>query len=102
MTNLHLGSDRLPIEALSSKITPEHWAQMMETCERAAQCFPQSLYCGIDLLIAPNFQDHYILEMNTFGDLLQNVFWQGKSTYELELETLWTQQQITPPTCLPP
>jgi glutathione synthase/RimK-type ligase-like ATP-grasp enzyme len=97
MTNLHLGSDRRPIADLPKQITPDIWAEMMQTCEQAAACFPRSFYCGIDLLIAPNFRDRYILEMNAFGDLLQTVTWQGQTTYETEIEMFLTQQGIQPP-----
>jgi glutathione synthase/RimK-type ligase-like ATP-grasp enzyme len=94
MTNLHLGNDRRPITDLPKQITPEIWATMMQACERAAACFPRSFYCGIDLLIAPNFRDHYILEMNAFGDLLQTITWQGQTTYETEIDMLLTQKGI--------
>jgi glutathione synthase/RimK-type ligase-like ATP-grasp enzyme len=94
MTNLHLGNDRRPIEDLPKQLTEDNWAQMMQTCERAAACFPRSFYCGIDLLIAPNFREHSILEMNAFGDLLQTITWKGQTTYETEIDRLLTQQGI--------
>ncbi len=97
MTNLHLGNDRRPITDLPKQIVPEIWAEMMQTCEQATACFPRSFYCGIDLLIAPNFRDHYILEMNAFGDLLQTITWQGQTTYETEIEMLLIQQGIQNP-----
>jgi glutathione synthase/RimK-type ligase-like ATP-grasp enzyme len=92
MTNLHLGNDRRPITDLPKQITPDICAKMMQTCERAAACFPRSFYCGIDLLISSNFRDHYILEMNACGDLLQTITWQGQTTYETEIDMLLTQQ----------
>jgi glutathione synthase/RimK-type ligase-like ATP-grasp enzyme len=88
MTNLHLGSDRLTIADLPKELSADAWATMMRTCERAAACFPQSFYCGIDLLIAPNLCDHYVLEINAFGDLLQDITWQGQDTYTTEIEML--------------
>jgi glutathione synthase/RimK-type ligase-like ATP-grasp enzyme len=94
MTNLHLGNDRRPIEDLPKQLTGDNWAQMMQTCERAAACFPRSFYCGIDLLIAPNFREHSILEMNAFGDLLQTITWKGQNTYETEIDRWLTQQSI--------
>jgi glutathione synthase/RimK-type ligase-like ATP-grasp enzyme len=88
MTNLHLGSDRRQLSDLPAALTPVAWAAMCHTCEQAAACFPHSFYCGVDLLIAPNFKDHYILEMNAFGDLLQNITWQGQDTYHTEIDML--------------
>ncbi|EKV03533.1 glutathione synthase/ribosomal protein S6 modification enzyme (glutaminyl transferase) [Leptolyngbya sp. PCC 7375] len=96
MTNLHLSSDRKSITDLPSALTADNWATMMHTCEQAAACFPKSLYCGIDLLIAPNFKDHYVLEVNAFGDLLRGITWQGQDTYTTEIKTLLQQHQGLP------
>jgi glutathione synthase/RimK-type ligase-like ATP-grasp enzyme len=90
MTNLHLGNDRREIADLPAGLSPSVWAKMLATCESAAACFPHSFYCGIDLLVAPNYQDHYIIEMNTFGDLLQGITWQGEDTYATEVRMLLT------------
>ncbi|MGG6268173.1 STM4014 family protein [Leptolyngbya sp. AN03gr2] len=95
MTNLHLGNDRRDISALPRSLAPETWAEMMRTCERAGACFPKSFYCGIDLLIAPNWKDHYILEMNAFGDLLQGITWNGQDTYTTEIEMLMERHQCS-------
>jgi glutathione synthase/RimK-type ligase-like ATP-grasp enzyme len=95
MTNLHLGNDRREITALPRSLAPETWAEMMRTCERAAGCFPKSFYCGIDLLIAPDWKDHYILEMNAFGDLLQGITWNGQDTYTTEIGMLMERQQCS-------
>ena len=45
--------------------------------------------------MAPNLRDHYILELNAFGDLLQGITWQGQDTYTTEIATLLEQQEIT-------
>lgn len=96
MTNLHLGNDRRAISALPKALSSENWQAMLHTCERAAACFPRSFYCGIDLLIAPNYRDHSILELNAFGDLLQGITWQGQDTYTTEIALLLAQQGISP------
>lgn len=93
MTNLHLGNDRREVSALPRSLSSEVWAGMLRTCERAAACFPKSFYCGIDLLIAPNWQDHYILEMNAFGDLLQGITWEGQDTYTTEI-AMWMERYL--------
>jgi hypothetical protein len=51
-------------------------------------CFPHSLYAGIDLHIAPDFRRHNVLEVNAFGDLLPDVFCDGLDTYETELSVM--------------
>jgi hypothetical protein len=93
MTNLHLGNDRREIADLPPGLSPIVWAEMLATCERAAACFPRTFYCGIDLLVAPNLKDHYILEMNAFGDLLQGITWEGEDTYTTEVKMLLTDDR---------
>ncbi len=88
MTNLHLGNDRREIADLPAGLSSSAWAEMLATCERAAACFHRSFYCGIDLLISPNLQNHYILELNAFGDLLQGITWQGEDTYTTEVKLI--------------
>jgi hypothetical protein len=90
MTNLHLGNDRREIADLPPGLSHPVWAEMLATCERAAACFPNTFYCGIDLLVAPNLKDHYIIEMNAFGDLLQGITWEGEDTYTTEVRMLLT------------
>jgi hypothetical protein len=91
MTNLHLGNDRREIADLPIGLSPIVWANMLATCELAAACFSNTFYCGIDLLIAPNLQDHYIIEMNAFGDLLQGITWEGEDTYTTQVRMLLTE-----------
>ncbi|AFY92300.1 STM4014 family protein [Chamaesiphon minutus] len=93
MTNLHLGNDRREVTDLPTGLSPAAWAEMLATCERAAACFPNTFYCGIDLLIAPNLREHYILEMNAFGDLLQGITWQGEDTYTTEVRMLIEEEE---------
>ncbi len=88
LTNLHLGNDRREITDLPPGLTADRWQKMLFTCERAAACFPDSFYCGVDLLVAPNLQDHYILEMNAFGDLLRGATYEGLDTYATEVKML--------------
>lgn len=86
MTNLHLGNQRGDTGEFLAKIGHKNWQKMKQTCEAAAGLFPNSLYCGIDLLILPDFRRHVILEINAFGDLLPGVFWKGLDTYTSEVQ----------------
>jgi glutathione synthase/RimK-type ligase-like ATP-grasp enzyme len=86
MTNLHLLNERRDRQAVISHISAANFQAAMALCRRAMSCFPNSLYAGIDLLIAPGFQDHYVLEMNAFGDLLHDTLYEGDDTYSLELK----------------
>ncbi|WP_425613827.1 STM4014 family protein [Anatilimnocola sp. NA78] len=80
ITNLHLGNRRGDWSSLK-RAMGRHWKIVPETCERAAQAFPQMLTVGWDLLVAPGFRRAYVLEGNAFGDLLPNVLFKGEPTY---------------------
>jgi glutathione synthase/RimK-type ligase-like ATP-grasp enzyme len=88
MTNLHLGNERTNLDALLTLVKPDDWEEMKRTCEAAAALFPNSLYCGIDLLIRPDRQQHAILEINAFGDLLPGTTWNGMDTYTSEIQAI--------------
>jgi hypothetical protein len=101
MTNLHLSagrtSARAPLEALLTQLDPAVWEAARQTCERAMlQRFPRSLYAGIDLLIASDHRRHAIAEVNAFGDLLYNVWFEGKNTYTAEIEAVLDARAQSP------
>jgi hypothetical protein len=94
MTNLHLGNERTNLDALLTKVKPDNWEEMKRTCEAAAALFPNSLYCGIDLLIRPDYQQHAILEINAFGDLLPGTTWNGFDTYTSEVQAMLKKVKV--------
>jgi len=85
MTNLHLLNERGDEDAVREKVGRAVWDAAMRNCELAMECFPGSLYAGIDLLFTPDYRRQVVLEVNAFGDLLPGVFWQGLETYAAEL-----------------
>ena len=87
ITNLHLGNKRGDFERLKQSMKPEQLDAAYATCRKVAQRFCRSYTIGIDLLLTPRFHRHVILELNAFGDLLPNCFYENKSTYEMEIET---------------
>ncbi|BAY82610.1 hypothetical protein NIES267_20930 [Calothrix parasitica NIES-267] len=88
MTNLHLGNERGDINEFLEKVSDSNWQKMRQTCEQAAALFPNSLYCGVDLMILPDWEQHAVLEINAFGDLLPGILWNGMDTYESELKAI--------------
>jgi hypothetical protein len=86
MTNLHLLNERRDREKVIEHLGKENFEKAMSLCRDAMACFPRSLYAGIDLLITPDFQRQYVLEMNAFGDLLHDTFYRGIDPYTMELE----------------
>jgi hypothetical protein len=85
LTNLHLLNARGDPDAVRRRVGRGRWAEAMRTCERAAALFPGTWYAGVDLLFAPGFRWHGLLEINAFGDLLPGAVWEGRDTYETEL-----------------
>lgn len=86
ITNLHLLGGRGSLDAVVERMGKASWLTVRQTSERVMRdCFPHSLYAGIDLHIAPDFSKHNVLEVNAFGDLLPEVFCDGLDTYEMEL-----------------
>lgn len=85
ITNLHLGNRRGDLQRLRIAMGEERWSAALEVCERAAACFPRSLYVGVDLLVAPGFRRFAVAEVNAFGDLLPNLLHGGEDTYTAEL-----------------
>ena len=88
LTNLHLLNERADGELLREKVSPQVWRSALHDCEKAMQCFPDSLCGGVDLLFAPGFGRHAILEVNAWGDLLQGALHEGQTTYEAQIRAL--------------
>lgn len=88
MTNLHLGNARGDLAAIRAAVGRGVWAAAMQTCERAAACFPGSLHVGVDLMLSPDHGRHAVAEVNAFGDLLPGLLVGGRDTYAAEIEAL--------------
>ncbi|MCX4472197.1 STM4014 family protein [Micromonospora sp. NBC_01655] len=88
MTNLHLGNARGDLAELRDAAGPAAWAAAMETCERAAACFPRSLHVGVDLMFLLGWRRHAVAEVNAFGDLLPGVLTDGRDTYAEQVHAL--------------
>ena len=88
MTNLHLGNARGDLAGVRAAVGPVGWAAAMQTCVRAAACFPGSLHVGVDLMFAPDWRRHAVAEVNAFGDLLPGLTVAGRDTYAEEVDAL--------------
>lgn len=86
ITNLHLGNSRGDTTEFWKQLPPSTQAGIATTCQRAAKAYPDCLYFGLDLLIAPGFRRHAVLELNAFGDLLPGILHCGKDIYESEID----------------
>jgi glutathione synthase/RimK-type ligase-like ATP-grasp enzyme len=88
MTNLHLGNARGDLAEARAAAGPAAWAAAMESCERAAACFPGSLHVGVDLMFLVGWRRHAVAEVNAFGDLLPGVLADGRDTYAEQVHAL--------------
>jgi glutathione synthase/RimK-type ligase-like ATP-grasp enzyme len=88
MTNLHLGNARGDVAAVRAAAGERAWAAAMETCARAAACFPGTLHAGVDLMFRSGWREHAVAEVNAFGDLLPGVLADGLDTYDAQVAAL--------------
>lgn len=86
ITNLHLLNQRANISELSERLSETNWNAVLNTANRLAGIFPNSFHMALDIAIHNNKHDHYLLEINAFGDFIQNITHLGMTTYQWELE----------------
>ncbi|MEJ2612929.1 MAG: STM4014 family protein [Candidatus Thiodiazotropha sp.] len=86
ITNLHLLNQRADISEVRSLLSQDVWNQIEITLSGIARMFPKSFHLAVDLAIHANRRDHFVLEINAFGDFLQNVFHQGMNSYQWQLD----------------
>jgi glutathione synthase/RimK-type ligase-like ATP-grasp enzyme len=72
MTNLHLGGARGDLD-LARQAAGSEWPRLLESCERAAACFPRTTAVGVDVLPAIGWRGHAVGEVNAYGDLLPGL-----------------------------
>jgi hypothetical protein len=85
ITNLHLLNTRVSAEAVRERVGERAWEMLEETVEKVAQVYPRSLHLGIDIMWTPGFRQCYVLEVNAFGDQLNDVLSEGETTYTAEI-----------------
>jgi glutathione synthase/RimK-type ligase-like ATP-grasp enzyme len=80
MTNLHLGNQRGDVAELCRLVGEEKLDAAFRVAEKAAACFPESLYAGVDILLDSRHRA-LVGEINAFGDLLPRLRHRGESAY---------------------
>ncbi|MEM6471789.1 MAG: STM4014 family protein [Planctomycetota bacterium] len=85
ITNLHLGNQRGSIDAVARAVGPKKLDACRELAIHVANQFPESLYCGVDVLL-PRNGEPLVCEANAFGDFLPRIFANGRSVYQAILE----------------
>lgn len=93
ITNLHLGNSRGDWEAVRSRLG-DALPRLEATCRKISQSFPRTTCIAVDALIAPNFRDHAVIELNAFGDLLPGVLHAGQDAYQATIAEMFTAARI--------
>ncbi|OQP62454.1 hypothetical protein A3860_27560 [Niastella vici] len=88
ITNLHLGNRRGDMNEFIEIIGAHKLAEINQLAEKAAACFPGSLYMGIDILLTAGLKKTVVLEINAFGDLLPGLLHEGETCYEAQLRAM--------------
>lgn len=75
MTNLHLGGARGDLDTAREAIRAAggSFADVLDTAERAAACFPGTVCVGVDILPSTRWRRFTVGEVNAFGDLLPRL-----------------------------
>jgi hypothetical protein len=94
MTNLHLGNRRGDEAALMDVIGTSNLEAAFNVAEKAAACFPNSLYAGVDVLIDSRHRP-LVAEINAFGDLLPRLTHRGESAYAAIFNATHVQSVVT-------
>ncbi len=81
ITNLHLGNARAPLSAVEEAVGSDRIQACRQLALRAAQSFPCTLYCGVDILVPQNGPP-IVCEVNAFGDFIPNLMVDGRSVYQ--------------------
>ena len=99
MTNLHLGGSRIDAAAIRAAAGEKAWFEAMQTCQRVAALFPDTLQMGVDLMFGVGWRGHAIAEVNAFGDLLPGLLTDGRDTYDAQVAAM---REIPTPTTAAP
>lgn len=86
MTNLHLGGRRGDFARCRAEIPTRRWLDALDHCAEAAACF-DSAVAGVDLLFERGYGNHFVLEVNAFGDFFPG--WtdaRGRSIHAIEID----------------
>ena len=92
ITNLHLGNRRGSLESVTRAFGEARLDACRALAEYAARQFPDSLYCGVDILL-PKSGNPLVCEVNAFGDFLPNLLSNGRTVYEAIVQASMRRQE---------
>ena len=83
ITNTHLGNVKSGVDEAIKAWGKEAVDNIKTAAEVAAKTFPNTFYCGVDVMLGLSNRA-YVLEVNAFGDMLLGNCYDGLNSYELE------------------
>ncbi len=86
ITNLHLGNARASLSRVEQAIGQKRTNACRQLALQAADMFPSTLYCGVDILL-PRTGRPLVCEVNAFGDFLPDLLASGSSVYQAILRS---------------
>ena len=98
ITNLHLLNQRGDSAPLRQAMTETAWDALQQTCLNVGKLFPSCTYVALDIAVDISLQQHVVLEVNAFGDFVKDVWHQGLSPYDCEIQAIqqrWRRQGIS-------
>ncbi|MET0246771.1 MAG: STM4014 family protein, partial [Sphingomonas sp.] len=88
MTNLHLGGDRAPVDALVRRIGDAAWQSVLASARSAAGRFADSHVLGLDIAVLADGRRHAVLEANIFGDFVKDFMPSALSPHAAQLDRI--------------
>lgn len=88
MTNLHIGGERSPADALAAQMGDTAWNALLDTGRRAARQFPSALAVGIDMAVLADGRRHIVLEVNIFGDHIRDFAVAGQTIHQAQVSEI--------------
>jgi len=85
ITNLHLGNERVDASILKEKLTAQVWNKILYMGSVVASLYKDHLCLGMDIAIHQDGQHVYLLDVNCFGDQLNDVYHDGLDSYEYQI-----------------
>lgn len=85
MTNLHIGGQRGPIDALITRIGDAAWRDACDSARQAAARFSGSDSVGIDLAVLADGRRHAVLEVNVFGSYIRDLTVNGVTPHQAQV-----------------
>lgn len=88
ITNLHLDAERGHADALFAMMPRKSIDALWETVHKVQAAFPDSLTVAPDIAVTTDFRNHFVLEVNAFGDHIRRMTIDGRSPQDWQVRRM--------------